>query len=50
MTYRVIAYIRVDPDEEILHSTMEEAEADAENLMQPEDMHIIEEVPDEESW
>ena len=47
MTFRVVTYIRIEPDEEILYNTMEEAEVDVENLrlMQPWDIHVIEEVP-----
>lgn len=45
--YRVVAYMRIEPDDEVLYDTMKEAEVDADNqqLMQPQDIHIIEEVP-----
>ena len=44
--YRVVAYLRIEPDEDVLYDTREEAEADVEQcqLMLPQDIHMIEEV------
>lgn len=47
--YRVVTYMRIEPDDDILYDTFPEAEADVENLelMQPDDIHTVEEVQEE---
>lgn len=47
MKYRVVTYIRVNPVDEVLYDTMEEAEVNVGNLQltQPRDIHVLEAVP-----
>jgi len=49
MKYRVVVYMRIDPDDEELFSTRAEAESEISNLdlMQPEDHYEIEEVEED---
>jgi hypothetical protein len=49
MRYRVVVYMRIDPEDEELFDTKEEAESETANLdlMQPEDHHEIEEVEED---
>lgn len=48
MKYRVVTYMRIEPDDDILYDAMEDAEAEVDQLrlMNPQDMHVIEEASD----